>query len=103
MPPATKQRLEMIRKLVAHSVSTAMEEGQHHWLNEVFENGFIGYKNISNEQLRTEMKLHGLDSFDDADLEIDFDDEFDYEYADKLSSPPRHRLRTRPSRKNADD
>lgn len=104
MPAPKRPRSEMIRKLVAHSVSAATEEAHHHWLHEVFENGFVGYRNISDEQLRTEMTLHGLDASDDGDsAELDFDDEVDYEFVERMADPHRHRQRTRPSRKNADE
>jgi hypothetical protein len=53
-------RKEMIRKLVALSVDTALAESQRYWLSEVFEKGFVGYGNFSDGQLLREMQLRGL-------------------------------------------
>lgn len=70
-PPMTRK--EMIRKLVALSVDTALAESQRYWLSEVFEKGFVGYGNFSDGQLLREMQLRGLaaptDVADDDDLD----------------------------------
>jgi hypothetical protein len=66
-------RKEMIRKLVALSVDTALAESHRYWLSEVFEKGFVGYGNFSDGQLLREMQLRGLagpaDVADDDDLD----------------------------------
>lgn len=61
MQPNATTRKEMIERLVEHSVAQAVEESQRHWMREVFENGFPGYSKLSDQQLRLEMELHGLD------------------------------------------
>jgi hypothetical protein len=70
---------EMIRKLVQHSVKTALAESKHYWLCDVFEKGFTGYRNLSRAQLTQELQLRGLAKneaeFDDDDLDdIDLED-----------------------------
>jgi hypothetical protein len=67
-------RKEMIRKLVALSVDTALAESHRYWLSEVFEKGFVGYGNFSDGQLLREMQLRGLIA--PTDLAED-DDELD--------------------------
>lgn len=62
MQASTMSREEMIRRLVAHSVRTALEEPQSEWLNELFEKGFAGYRSFSNSKLRRELELRGLDA-----------------------------------------
>src|SRR5690242_3709342 len=79
MRRVTMTRKEMIRKLVALSVDTALAESQRYWLSEVFEKGFVGYGNFSDGQLLREMQLRGLaaptDVAEDEELELDLDDE----------------------------
>ena len=71
----TMTRKEMIRKLVALSVDTALAESHRYWLSEVFEKGFVGYGNFSDGQLLREMQLRGLaaptDVAEDDELELD--------------------------------
>ncbi len=74
----TKQlinRNEIIQRLVARSVKTAIQESPTHWLNKVFEDGFVGYSRLSDAQLMMEMEMRGLiqleDNFDDEDQETD--------------------------------
>lgn len=79
----------MIRKLVAHSVKTALAESKPYWLGELFEKGFAGYRNLSRGQLVAELQMHGLsedkgdadeadgdafDDLDDGDLDMIFDE-----------------------------
>ena len=76
---------EMIRKLVAHSVKTALSESKQYWLNDLFEKGFTGYRNLSRGQLKAELQMRGLSAdadddvyaaagdFDDLDADIDAD------------------------------
>jgi len=59
-------REEMIRRLVAFSVQTARQESQAYWLHELFEKGFVGYRNFSDGKLKRELQLRGLDEIDDA-------------------------------------
>jgi hypothetical protein len=80
MQRMTMTRKEMIRKLVALSVDTALAESQGYWLSEVFEKGFVGYGNFSDGQLLREMQLRGLaapDDLPDYDIEIGEDPVFD--------------------------
>jgi hypothetical protein len=63
-------RKEIIQRLVACSVKEALLESPAHWLNKVFEDGFIGYSRLSTSQLLMEMEMHGL-----IEPEVDFDDE----------------------------
>lgn len=82
---------EMIRKLVAHSVKTALSESKHYWLNDLFEKGFTGYRNLSRGQLKAELQMRGLstDDEDDAyaragdldDLDADLDTDLDGDLA----------------------
>jgi hypothetical protein len=74
-------RDEMIRKLVQHSVKTAVAESRHYWLAEMFEKGFAGYRNLSRRQLVQELQMRGLekladefedDDQDDLDLDLDY-------------------------------
>jgi hypothetical protein len=85
-------RKEMIRKLVALSVDTALAESQRYWLSELFEKGFIGYCNFSDGQLLREMQLRGLAPADAAaeDDDLDLDDELSFDALD-------HSLRDLPS------
>jgi hypothetical protein len=77
----TMTRKDMIRKLVALSVDTALAESQRYWLSEVFEKGFVGYGNFSDGQLLREMQLRGLaapdevpdDDIDDMEGDPSFD------------------------------
>ena len=71
-PPMTRK--EMIRKLVALSVDTALAESQRYWLSEVFEKGFVGYGNFSDGQLLREMQLRGLAAPTDVSEDDDLDD-----------------------------
>ena len=80
-PPMTRK--EMIRKLVALSVDTALAESHRYWLSEVFEKGFVGYGNFSDGQLLREMQLRGLA----APTDVAEDDELDDEPA--LDAPDR--------------
>jgi hypothetical protein len=76
---------EMIRKLVSHSVKTALSESKHYWLSDLFEKGFGGYRSMSRGQLLAELQMRGLsedgekgdayasDDLDDLD-DLDFDD-----------------------------
>lgn len=58
-------REEMIRRLVAFSVQTALQESKGYWLHELFEKGFTGYRNFSDTKLRRELQLRGLDVDDE--------------------------------------
>jgi hypothetical protein len=72
-PPMTRK--DMIRKLVALSVDTALAESHRYWLSEVFEKGFVGYGNFSDGQLLREMQLRGLAAPTDVpDDDDDLDD-----------------------------
>lgn len=51
----------MVRRLVAYSVKTALTEPKQYWLNDVFEKGFTGYRNLSRLQLAQELQLRGLE------------------------------------------
>jgi hypothetical protein len=73
MRHAPMTRKEMIRKLVALSVDTALAESHRYWLSEVFEKGFVGYGNFSDGQLLREMQLRGLA----APTDVHEDDELD--------------------------
>jgi hypothetical protein len=81
---------EMIRKLVAHSVSTALAEPKHYWLSDLFEKGFTGYRNLSRGQLKAELQMRGLADEEDDEpikasaLEDDLDDYDDLEDLDDL-------------------
>src|SRR4051812_23650748 len=75
MRHAPMTRKEMIRKLVALSVDTALAESHRYWLSEVFEKGFVGYGNFSDGQLLREMQLRGLAAPTDvAEDDDDMDD-----------------------------
>jgi hypothetical protein len=74
MRRAPMTRKEMIRKLVALSVETALAESHRYWLSEVFEKGFVGYGNFSDGQLLREMQLRGLAAPSDVPEDDDLDD-----------------------------
>jgi hypothetical protein len=74
MRRAHMTRKDMIRKLVALSVETALAESHRYWLSEVFEKGFVGYGNFSDGQLLREMQLRGLAAPNDVAEEDDLDD-----------------------------
>jgi hypothetical protein len=74
MRRAPMTRKEMIRKLVALSVETALAESHRYWLSEVFEKGFVGYGNFSDGQLLREMQLRGLAAPNDVADDDDLDD-----------------------------
>jgi hypothetical protein len=74
MQTTVTSRVEMIRQLVDHSVSSALAESQQYWIREIFENGFVGYRQFSEPQLRLEMQLRGLDVPADVDDQEDDDD-----------------------------
>jgi hypothetical protein len=63
---------EMIRRLVAYSVKTALSESKPYWLSDLFEKGFAGYRNLSRGQLVAELQMRGLD--DDGDDAMPDDD-----------------------------
>ncbi len=70
-------RSETIKRLVACSVKTAIQESPTYWLNKVFEDGFVGYSRLSDTQLMMEMEMRGLiQSEDDCDDENQEADEF---------------------------
>lgn len=77
MAGTLKSRSSMIRSLVEHSVNAAVLESPAHWLEEVFEKGFVGYNKLSASQLLMEMHLRGLiqseDPFDDESRDADED------------------------------
>lgn len=75
MKPTLKNRKEMIRQLVEHSVNNALAESGKYWMREIFENGFIGYREYSDNQLRLEMQLRGLEESPELSEE-DSDDDF---------------------------
>ena len=85
---ASMTRKEMIRRLVALSVDTALAESQRYWLSEVFEKGFVGYGNFSDGQLLREMQLRGLAAAEDLP-EDDAEDDADFERLDR-SLPDLH-------------
>lgn len=72
---------EMIRKLVAHSVKTALSETKPYWLSELFEKGFAGYRNLSRGQLIAELQMRGLSDEPDEDDDDSFDDDLDMDVA----------------------
>jgi len=74
MRRAPMTRKEMIRKLVALSVETALAESHRYWLSEVFEKGFVGYGNFSDGRLLREMQLRGLAAPSDVADDDDLDD-----------------------------
>ena len=76
MPPAVKSRKEMIRQLVEHSVNNAQAETGKYWLREIFENGFIGYREYADHQLQLEMQLRGLEASPEIADEDEIDDDF---------------------------
>ena len=76
-------RKEMIRKLVALSVDTALAESQRYWLSEVFEKGFVGYGNFSDGQLLREMQLRGLAAPTDVADDDELDDEPAFDALDR--------------------
>ncbi len=74
---------EMIRMLVAHSVQTALSEPKHYWLNELFEKGFTGYRNLARGELMRELQMRGLDEECDGGDAPDPEDELaDYDDCD---------------------
>lgn len=77
MPSPAISRKEMISRLVDHSVANALSESQPYWMREIFENGFVGYRRLSDQQLRLEMQLRGLEATPEGDDE-DADDDFQF-------------------------
>lgn len=71
MQPTATNRQEMISQLVDHSVNSALSESRQYWLREIFEKGFIGYREYSDYQLRLEMQLRGLEALPDVSDEDD--------------------------------
>ncbi|MBS1225230.1 MAG: hypothetical protein H6R24_1908, partial [Proteobacteria bacterium] len=51
MQSTLSSRKEMIGQLVEHSVASALSESPQFWLREIFENGFVGYRQLSDQQL----------------------------------------------------
>ena len=76
---------EMIRKLVQHSVKTAVSEAKHYWLADLFENGFAGYRKLSRSQLERELQMRGLAKAEAAIDEDDLDDLDDLDVEDYCS------------------
>ncbi|MEN9481680.1 MAG: hypothetical protein RLZZ298_3075 [Pseudomonadota bacterium] len=77
MSKKAMSRSEKIQCLVARSVKTAVLESPTHWLNKIFEDGFVGYSRLSDSQLTMEMEMHGLfQSEDPFDEELEETDEF---------------------------
>jgi hypothetical protein len=80
MQTTLNKRKEMISQLVECSVASAISESPQYWLREIFENGFVGYRQLSDQQLDMEIQLRGLGKpaeladQDDADT----DDEFSF-------------------------
>lgn len=75
-------RKEMIGQLVEHAVISALAESPAFWMHEIFENGFAGYRQFSDQQLRMEMQLRGLAASpngvdEDAETEEDEERAFD--------------------------
>jgi hypothetical protein len=64
----------MIRKLVTHSVHTALAESKHYWLAELFEKGFAGYRNLSRTRLLQELQMRGLEGDDDPPEDDELED-----------------------------
>lgn len=75
MKNAVMGKSEMIKRLVARSVETAISESPNSWLEEIFEQGFMGYSKLSEAQLLMELEMHGLiqseDHFDDEAQDAD--------------------------------
>lgn len=65
---------EMVRRLVADSVNTALEETQCGLLQTMFEKGFMGFSNMPAERLRKEMSLRGLDTRNEEHEDDDYED-----------------------------
>jgi len=73
----TSSRQEMISQLVEDSLASALSESPPFWLREIFENGFVGYRHLSDRQLGMEMQLRGLGASadipdEDAEDEVSF-------------------------------
>lgn len=69
-------RNEMIEVLVNDTVERMVELRQVFWLQGILENGFAGFANWSDDDLRRELKGRGLDSGNPLDeaLECAFDE-----------------------------
>lgn len=65
---------EMVRRLVADSVNTALRETQCGLLQTMFEKGFMGYSNMPTERLKKEMSLRGLDIYPEEHEDDDYED-----------------------------
>jgi hypothetical protein len=78
---------EMIRKLVSHSVKSALSESRHYWLSDLFEKGFAGYRSMSRGQLLAELEMRGLseEASQDAYETDDLDDDLDIDDIDDAS------------------
>ena len=75
-------RDEMIAVLVNDAVERVMGQRQVFWLQGVLENGFSGFAGWSDEQLRKEMAMRGLDLVDaflDEDAHAQDADRWDHE------------------------
>ena len=72
-------RGEMIDRLVEDSVRAVLKESQRPWLAEIFENGCVGYRKLSDRQLLMELRLRGLagagDMLDEYTEDADTDEE----------------------------
>ena len=75
-------RDEMIAVLVNDAVERVMGQRQVFWLHGILENGFSGFAGWSDEQLRKEMAIRGLDLtavFLDEDVYAQENDRWDNE------------------------
>ena len=64
----TKQ--EMVQRLVSHSVDETLHEKRCEWLATIFEEGFMGFRNMPPERLEKEMRLRGITTFAEPEEEI---------------------------------
>lgn len=78
-------RAEMIGQLVEHSVSKAKSEANAYWMRDIFEKGFAGYSKFSDQQLRVEMQLRGLETSADA-FEDEDEDDFSFSLTDRAAA-----------------
>lgn len=70
----------IIQKLIESQIDYITRHGCGLWLHNVLERGFTGFGNMSEEQLRREMRQRGIrDEFDNKPWPLDEEDDDEFE------------------------
>lgn len=74
----------IIQKLIESQIDYITRHGCGLWLHNILERGFVGFGNMSEEQLLREMRQRGIkDEFDNKPWPVDEDDDDDAEQEDE--------------------